>query len=148
MGKLSHDICHITDMSYWFKGIPPETSAVCCLLFVLRMATTSLKVYLGRLTLANSSPDEVLLQVRRVVIHPLYIKRTKTNDIALLELSAPVTFTNFIRPVCLAAEGSNFNPGTQCWITGWGRRGTNGRTWPCLWRCYASRTVGLGGLLG
>uniref|UniRef100_A0A674N7I6 Peptidase S1 domain-containing protein n=1 Tax=Takifugu rubripes TaxID=31033 RepID=A0A674N7I6_TAKRU len=91
---------------------------------------TSLKVYLGRLALANSSPNEVLREVRRAVIHPLYIKRTRTNDIALLELSAPVAFTNYIRPVCLAAEGSDYNPGTECWITGWGRIETNGRTRP------------------
>uniref|UniRef100_A0A8C1ZJ04 Zgc:165423 n=1 Tax=Cyprinus carpio TaxID=7962 RepID=A0A8C1ZJ04_CYPCA len=38
---------------------------------------------------------------------------------ALLHLSSPVTFTNFIQPVCLAAEGSIFNSDTM-WVTGWG----------------------------
>uniref|UniRef100_A0A3B4Y8W5 Peptidase S1 domain-containing protein n=1 Tax=Seriola lalandi dorsalis TaxID=1841481 RepID=A0A3B4Y8W5_SERLL len=42
------------------------------------------------------------------------------NDIALLRLSSTVDFTNFIRPVCLAAAGSVFRAGTTCWVTGWG----------------------------
>eukprot|EP00066_Takifugu_rubripes_P010844 XP_003978997.1 PREDICTED: serine protease 33-like [Takifugu rubripes] len=97
------------------------TAAQC----VYGITTTSLKVYLGRLALANSSPNEVLREVRRAVIHPRYSERTKSNDIALLELSTPVTFTNYIRPVCLAAQGSDYNPETECWITGWGRTKTN-----------------------
>ncbi|XP_029692560.1 testisin-like [Takifugu rubripes] len=93
--------------------------------WVYGITTTSLKVYLGRLALANSSPNEVLREVRRAVIHPRYSERTKSNDIALLELSTPVAFTNYIRPVCLAAQGSDYNPETECWITGWGRTKTN-----------------------
>ncbi|XP_035599093.1 polyserase-2-like isoform X4 [Oncorhynchus keta] len=38
----------------------------------------------------------------------------------LLQLSSPVTFTNYIRPVCLAAPGSSFHAGTTSWVTGWG----------------------------
>uniref|UniRef100_A0A672RP73 Zgc:165423 n=1 Tax=Sinocyclocheilus grahami TaxID=75366 RepID=A0A672RP73_SINGR len=38
---------------------------------------------------------------------------------ALLHLSSPVSFTNYIQPVCLAAEGSTFNSDTM-WVTGWG----------------------------
>ncbi|XP_056117573.1 prostasin [Rhinichthys klamathensis goyatoka] len=38
---------------------------------------------------------------------------------ALLQLSSPVNFTNYIGPVCLAAEGSTFNNDTM-WVTGWG----------------------------
>ncbi|KAM4526348.1 prostasin-like [Fundulus diaphanus] len=42
------------------------------------------------------------------------------NDIALLRLSSPVKFTNYIRPVCLAASDSVFNNGTASLVTGWG----------------------------
>ncbi|XP_045077308.1 integumentary mucin C.1-like [Coregonus clupeaformis] len=38
----------------------------------------------------------------------------------LLKLSSPVTFTNHIRPVCLAAPGSSFYAGTTSWGTGCG----------------------------
>uniref|UniRef100_A0A096MCR0 Serine protease 27-like n=1 Tax=Poecilia formosa TaxID=48698 RepID=A0A096MCR0_POEFO len=37
------------------------------------------------------------------------------NDICLVKLSAPVNFTNYIRPVCLAAENSTFYNGTRSW---------------------------------
>ncbi|XP_038594587.1 testisin-like [Micropterus salmoides] len=54
-----------------------------------------------------------------------YNTTTNNNDIALLKLSSPVTFTDYIRPVCLAADGSVFNNGTICWVTGWGDIQTN-----------------------
>uniref|UniRef100_A0A3P9NZJ3 Serine protease 27-like n=1 Tax=Poecilia reticulata TaxID=8081 RepID=A0A3P9NZJ3_POERE len=37
------------------------------------------------------------------------------NDICLVKLSAPVNFTDYIRPVCLAAENSTFYNGTRSW---------------------------------
>ncbi|MED6248959.1 hypothetical protein ATANTOWER_007536 [Ataeniobius toweri] len=40
------------------------------------------------------------------------------NDICLLKLSAPVDFTDYIRPVCLASENSTFHEGTASWVTG------------------------------
>ncbi|XP_027894030.1 serine protease 27-like [Xiphophorus couchianus] len=40
------------------------------------------------------------------------------NDICLVKLSAPVNFTDYIRPVCLAAENSTFYDGTSSWVTG------------------------------
>ncbi|XP_039644022.1 tryptase beta-2-like isoform X2 [Perca fluviatilis] len=45
------------------------------------------------------------------------------NDIALMKLSSPVNFTNYIRPVCLASNFSQFYNSTPCWATGWGRLG-------------------------
>ncbi|KAK3574701.1 hypothetical protein QTP86_014769, partial [Hemibagrus guttatus] len=51
---------------------------------------------------------------------PNYNSTTKNNDIALLHLDASVNFTDHIRPVCLAGQGSSFPDGTIGWITGWG----------------------------
>lgn len=95
-----------------------------------------MRVYLGRLALEKSTPNEIIRTVTRVIKHPSYDPTTKANDIALLELSSAVTFTNYIRPVCLAAEGSEFLPGTEGWITGWGFTKTSGRTLPLLCCCY------------
>uniref|UniRef100_W5LV86 Peptidase S1 domain-containing protein n=2 Tax=Lepisosteus oculatus TaxID=7918 RepID=W5LV86_LEPOC len=29
-------------------------------------------------------------------------------------------FTDYIQPICLAANSSSFHTGTSCWVTGWG----------------------------
>uniref|UniRef100_A0A3P9P667 Peptidase S1 domain-containing protein n=1 Tax=Poecilia reticulata TaxID=8081 RepID=A0A3P9P667_POERE len=58
--------------------------------------------------------------VSRVITHPDYNDQTKDNDVALLQLQEAVTFTDYIRPVCLAAAGSDFPAGQSSWITGWG----------------------------
>uniref|UniRef100_A0A672JV75 Granzyme M n=1 Tax=Sinocyclocheilus grahami TaxID=75366 RepID=A0A672JV75_SINGR len=64
------------------------------------------------------------LLVIYVITHPLYNRATFNNDIALLKLSAPVTFTPRISPVCLAPSNSSILPGTRCFTTGWGQTAT------------------------
>uniref|UniRef100_A0A667XE49 Peptidase S1 domain-containing protein n=1 Tax=Myripristis murdjan TaxID=586833 RepID=A0A667XE49_9TELE len=78
-------------------------------------------VALGRQNQEGNNPNEVLRNVTRILVHPNYDSDTSDNDIALLRLSSPVKFTDYIRPVCLAASDSVFNNGTDSWVTGWGR---------------------------
>ncbi|XP_077475949.1 transmembrane protease serine 9-like [Stigmatopora argus] len=75
---------------------------------------------LGRQRQGGSNPHEVRRGIAGVVIHPHYDALRFDNDVALLHLSSPVTFNNFIRPVCLAADTSTFFAGTKSWVTGWG----------------------------
>ncbi|KAA0705514.1 Polyserase-2 [Triplophysa tibetana] len=77
-------------------------------------------VYLGRQTHAGPNPNEVNRTVSQIINHPNYSSSTHDNDISLLHLSSPVTFTNYIKPVCLAAADSTFFNGTSSWVTGWG----------------------------
>uniref|UniRef100_A0A673IPP4 Transmembrane protease serine 9-like n=1 Tax=Sinocyclocheilus rhinocerous TaxID=307959 RepID=A0A673IPP4_9TELE len=58
--------------------------------------------------------------VSEIITHPGYISSTNDNDVALLHLSSPVTFTDYIRPVCLASSNSTFFSRTVSWVTGWG----------------------------
>lgn len=83
--------------------------------------TFGLTVYLGRDTQQLPNPNEVSRTVSRIINHPRYNTDTNDNDISLLQLSSPVGFTDYIRPVCLAASGSNVEAGTITWVTGWGR---------------------------
>ncbi|RXN03469.1 transmembrane protease serine 9-like protein [Labeo rohita] len=76
-------------------------------------------VYLGRQSQELPNPNEVSRNVSQVIVHPEYNNLPHDNDMALLRLSSPVTFTNYIQPVCLAANGSTFNNDTM-WVTGWG----------------------------
>uniref|UniRef100_A0A8C9XM57 Peptidase S1 domain-containing protein n=1 Tax=Sander lucioperca TaxID=283035 RepID=A0A8C9XM57_SANLU len=80
----------------------------------------SLTVSLGLQSLQGSNPNGVSRTVTNVIKHPNYNSRTNDNDICLLQLSSPVTFTDFIVPVCLAAPGSTFFSGVSSWVTGWG----------------------------
>ncbi|KAL1247044.1 hypothetical protein QQF64_034479 [Cirrhinus molitorella] len=82
-------------------------------------------VYLGRQSqnISVSNTHEVSRSVRSIIKHPDYNPSQFTNDIALLRLSKPVNFTNYISPICLAANGSVFHNGTTCWATGWEETG-------------------------
>uniref|UniRef100_A0A8C7MQN5 Peptidase S1 domain-containing protein n=1 Tax=Oncorhynchus kisutch TaxID=8019 RepID=A0A8C7MQN5_ONCKI len=76
-------------------------------------------IILGRQNQEGSNPNEVSRTVAQIVLHPVYDSDTNDNDIALLRLTSPVNFTNYIRPVCLAASDSFYHNGTDSWVTGW-----------------------------
>ncbi|XP_021335883.2 uncharacterized protein si:dkey-32n7.7 isoform X2 [Danio rerio] len=78
-----------------------------------------LTVILGPKTQNKYDPSRISRSVKAVIKHPYYNPNTNDNDIALVRLSFPITFTDSIRPVCLAAEGSVFNSDTESWITTW-----------------------------
>ncbi len=84
------------------------------------VSASSLRVYLGRRTQQGVNANEISRNVRTIIVHPSYDSNTNNNDIALLRLSSTVTFNNYIRPVCLAAQSSVFISDTSSWITGWG----------------------------
>nr|XP_057905608.1 serine protease 33-like [Doryrhamphus excisus] len=87
--------------------------------------TSNLLVYLGRQSQqGNNNDNEVVLGVTQVIPHEDYDPVTNDNDVALLELSQPVVFNDFIRPACLAAPGSDFPAGTDSIVTGWGTIGS------------------------
>ncbi|XP_045899461.1 polyserase-2-like [Micropterus dolomieu] len=86
--------------------------------------TNSLIVVLGIQTLQGLNPNQVTRAVSQIIVHPSYNSKTNDNDICLLKLSSPVTFTTNILPVCLAAPGSTFYKGTVSWVTGWGTIGS------------------------
>uniref|UniRef100_A0A671NRE1 Si:ch73-182e20.4 n=1 Tax=Sinocyclocheilus anshuiensis TaxID=1608454 RepID=A0A671NRE1_9TELE len=64
---------------------------------------------------------EVMINVQKIYTHHLYNATTRDNDIALLHLSSPVRPNDYISPVCLVAQNSDFPPSTPSWIIGWGK---------------------------
>lgn len=87
-----------------------------------------LVVYMGKQTQDGSNPHEVTRGVTKIIKHPSYNPLTNNNDITLLRMNQSVTFTKYIKPVCLAAKGSRFATGTRCWVTGWGDIASGGKT--------------------
>ncbi|KAF6739989.1 Enteropeptidase [Oryzias melastigma] len=70
---------------------------------------------------AMNSQEVQIRQVDRIIINKKYDRRTKEADIAMMHLQQPVNFTEWVVPVCLAAEGQHFPAGRRCFIAGWGR---------------------------
>ncbi|XP_017259526.1 enteropeptidase isoform X1 [Kryptolebias marmoratus] len=78
---------------------------------------------------AQSDMNSVDVQTRRVdriIINRQYNRRTKQADIAMVHLQQPVNFTQWVKPVCLPAEGQSFTAGRKCFIAGWGREAEGG----------------------
>ncbi|XP_048041600.1 tryptase-like [Megalobrama amblycephala] len=78
-------------------------------------------MYFGRLNQSGLNPYETSRRASRIINHPNYNGSTFDNDIALIQLNSSVNFSDYIKPVCLAAAGSVFSAGTDSWVTGWGR---------------------------
>ncbi|KAK7149346.1 hypothetical protein R3I94_008860 [Phoxinus phoxinus] len=81
---------------------------------------SDIMIYLGRQSQSGSNPNEISRTASQVIKHPDYNNLKMSNDIALVQLSSSVNFTDYIKPVCLAAAGSVFAGGTESWVTGWG----------------------------
>ncbi|XP_019212823.1 serine protease 48-like [Oreochromis niloticus] len=77
-------------------------------------------VYLGGYSLSGSNPNEVSRTLEKIICHPEFDFATLKNDICLLKLSAPVNFTDYIQPTCLASENSTYNNETSSWVIGLG----------------------------
>uniref|UniRef100_A0A672FHM1 chymotrypsin n=1 Tax=Salarias fasciatus TaxID=181472 RepID=A0A672FHM1_SALFA len=90
------------------------------------LTTARLTAHLGRQSRSGPNPNEQSRSVSQIVSHPNYSSVSQDNDIALLRLSSPATFTSSIVPVCLAAPGSAAHTGVNAWVTGWGLTSENG----------------------
>ncbi|XP_062386151.1 serine protease 27-like [Sardina pilchardus] len=89
-------------------------------IIVSRYDTSKLSVVIGLHYLDINDPTAVRKPVNQIIKHPGYNSAGVDNDIALLHLSSPVTFTDYILPVCLPESNSVFHNGTNSWVTGWG----------------------------
>lgn len=97
------------------------------------LPASSFTVRLGDHNLVRSddpvTPVEV--PVAKVERHADFVARTFKNDVAVLTLERPVTFTKFVRPVCLP-YGDDFATrdlnGYHAFVTGWGTTAFNGES--------------------
>ncbi|XP_036188958.1 atrial natriuretic peptide-converting enzyme isoform X2 [Myotis myotis] len=62
--------------------------------------------------------------VRTIILHPRYSRAVVDYDISIVELSAEVQETSYVRPVCLPSAEQALEPDTYCYITGWGHMGS------------------------
>ncbi|XP_028650841.1 serine protease 56 [Erpetoichthys calabaricus] len=77
-------------------------------------------VTLGEYDLTKTDPDQQVIPVNRIIIHPKFNQKTFNNDIALVELTFPARLSAYVTPVCLPAGMEEPAMGTDCYIAGWG----------------------------
>lgn len=118
--NYSLSLLHLTCSNSPFEtseGLPHTSS----LLFPTSTSETSLyRVLLGARQLVKPGPHAMYSRVKRVESNPLYQGMASSADVALVELEAPVTFNNYILPVCMPDPSISFESGMECWATGWG----------------------------
>lgn len=110
------------------------TAAHCVQDRLLMTPADELKVLTGTINLSSGGER---VGVRRVIVHPAYDEFTSDNDIALLELSAPVSATA-VAPLSAADEPYLAAAGKAVWVTGWGNMDPDGNDFP-----YRLMEVGL-----
>jgi len=76
----------------------------------------------------DNEAGEVVSTVSRVVMNTQYNRpKQMANDIALLRLSSPITFTDHIQPVCLPSNVNDVLAGNlNMIVTGWGATSEGG----------------------
>ncbi|XP_022117558.1 proclotting enzyme [Pieris rapae] len=67
----------------------------------------------------NTETQHIERKIKRVVRHRGFDMRTLYNDVAILTLDQPVTFTKSVRPVCLPSGGRAY-AGLTATVIGWG----------------------------
>ncbi|XP_041937268.1 transmembrane protease serine 3-like isoform X1 [Alosa sapidissima] len=68
------------------------------------------------------------LSIRKILPHARYRPRSLDYDIALLQLSQPISFNGLVEPICLPNAGEESQEGHMCWISGWGATEDGGET--------------------
>ncbi|XP_056392391.1 serine protease 33-like [Hyla sarda] len=97
------------------------TAAHC---FEMSTTLSDYTVILGEYQLQITSPHQVESNVQSIFVNSLFSGAGTPGDIALIKLSGPVTYTEYILPVCVPSASMSFTAGTKCWVTGWGDIGS------------------------
>ncbi|XP_055909982.1 venom serine protease Bi-VSP-like [Eupeodes corollae] len=80
-------------------------------------------VRLGAHDLTKTEASAVDVRIKRQIAHEQYNLKSISNDIALLQLNAPVSFTEFISPICLPEDIKFMQQdfvGNNPFVAGWG----------------------------
>ncbi|XP_006864490.1 PREDICTED: serine protease 55 [Chrysochloris asiatica] len=72
------------------------------------------------------SPHKEIKEVTKIILHKDFEKVNMNNDVALLLLGSPITFTDEKLPICLPRQPI---PSTwhECWVAGWGQTSSDNK---------------------
>jgi len=76
---------------------------------------------------------EQFVGVKTIYLHPGYRPNPVPQwDVALIELTTPLTFTDQVQPVCLPMTSDAMVEPNSVWVTGWGTTSEGGNISPTL----------------
>ncbi|KAM6976931.1 chymotrypsin-like elastase family member 2A [Aplochiton taeniatus] len=84
------------------------------------------RVQLGKHSLKETEESSLTVGAAEIIVHEKWTPILSRNDIALIKLESPVTFTDSIMAACLPKAGFLLPNNEPCYVTGWGRLYTGG----------------------
>jgi len=78
--------------------------------------------FFGLIDMRFSLPHTQKRVAKRVITHTMYVADSSSDfrdDIALVELTVPVVFNDYIRPICLP-NFAQYVTDKSCWVCGMG----------------------------
>ncbi|XP_040197494.1 acrosin-like [Rana temporaria] len=79
------------------------------------------RILIGGHQLSQLGKDVQIRYVKSYILHKRYNGQFKINDIALIQLSSPVQYTDYVQPACLPSRTMDISSMTTCYIIGWGK---------------------------
>nr|XP_014354147.1 PREDICTED: transmembrane protease serine 12-like [Latimeria chalumnae] len=93
------------------------TAAHC---FALYTDISNWRVVAGIQQITVHTLQTQIRQIHSIVLHKKFKERTLEHDIALLKLSSPLVFNDYIQPICISADTTEKLHDQLCYISGWG----------------------------
>nr|XP_014352096.1 PREDICTED: ovochymase-1 [Latimeria chalumnae] len=69
---------------------------------------------------AQKESSEQVTEIKSIFVHKNYKNGSHDYDIALLQLSTPLYYDDYVRPACLPCTENAPTPSSLCIVTGWG----------------------------
>jgi secreted trypsin-like serine protease len=86
---------------------------------IVQFSGSTIIVWAGTWDLSKSETSRRQIQeVMKSVVHPEYVHDARWNDVALLRMKQPFTYTTYIQPIALPRQGSE--PSGPAILAGWG----------------------------